>query len=358
MNLEISDLILPVNEEKPFGEYLKFHPRLIKLKDMRKTNLESNFLDEGIWTKKNVMAPNWQASIKLCEEILKENSKDLLVCAYYAEAQAKVNGFQGLDYVLKLMLYFCLNNWEDIFPPLEEDNFELRLAPFHWLEMNLPSIIRCMPLQSDKEAISTLSWEKYDNLIKENISDLVSHKNEYRIILDQEAEEYITELHESLKSIIYSLEKLEDFIIELAEKCNEKTSFESLINLCNDISHFIESFITEKQEPSISSYEYTEQNFQAFTDQRQDEFNNSFEKNQTNVRIEQNIDSIETAYSLIEKANVYLLKHNSHSPSPFLIRRALEWQKKSLYEVFMELFATTSKPSEIFTLLGLSKTDK
>ncbi|BBH52465.1 ImpA family type VI secretion system protein [Fluviispira sanaruensis] len=358
MNLEINNLVLPVNEEKPFGEYLKFHPKLIKLKDMRKANLESIFLDEGIWTKKNVLAPNWQASIEFCEEILKENSKDLLVCAYYAEAQAKVNGFQGLDIALKLMLYFCLNNWEDIFPPLENDNLELRLAPFHWLEVNLPLSIRCIPFQSDKEAVVILDWEKYDNFLKENMSDNISHKNEFRTILELESEEYIVDLHERLKSIVYSLEKLEDFIIELAEKCNEKTSFDALISLCTDISNFIESFINDKQEPTISTQEYTEQKFQTYADLKQDDFNNSFERSQSDIRIDQNIDSIEDAYALIEKANLYLLKHNSHSPSPFLIRRALEWQKKSLYEVFMELFATTSKPSEIFTLLGLSKTDK
>jgi hypothetical protein len=40
------------------------------------------------------------------------------------------------------------------------------------------------------------------------------------------------------------------------------------------------------------------------------------------------------------------------------MRRALEWRKKSLYEVFVDLFSTTSNPQEIFTLLGLTHLDE
>ena len=68
--------------------------------------------------------------------------------------------------------------------------------------------------------------------------------------------------------------------------------------------------------------------------------------------------SVEEAYNVIETANKYLIANDPHSPSPYLVRRAMDWRKKSLYGVLMELFTTTSKPQEIFTLLGLSHLDK
>ncbi|KAB8031910.1 ImpA family type VI secretion system protein [Fluviispira multicolorata] len=363
MNTDINYLTLPVFEDKPFGEYLKRHPKIIKLKDLRNANIESSTIDEGIWAKKENSGPNWQNSIDLCEEILRENSKDLLVCSYYIEAQFRVNGFEGLSLALKVMLYFCVNSWEEIFPPLEEDNLELRLSPFHWLEVNMPLVIKCFSLNRQNPEEVKLTWDDYERAVITGHEEHIRIKNELKKALANESKDYIMQLHESLSSILHSLNQLEEYVVDLAESCGEKTSLDSLIKLCQEIFEFIETFVEENRELEKGVEDNNFQSSDNFISRENEEYadeeNNpeDFDSKQNEFSLNQTINSIEMAYSMIEKANLYLLKNNSHSPSPYLIRRALEWQKKSLYEVFIELFTTTSKPSEIFTLLGLSKAD-
>ena len=59
------------------------------------------------------------------------------------------------------------------------------------------------------------------------------------------------------------------------------------------------------------------------------------------------------AYQLIELAASYLSEHEPHSPTPYLLRRAVMWGTLSLPELMREVMRTEGDASRFFAMLGL-----
>ena len=59
------------------------------------------------------------------------------------------------------------------------------------------------------------------------------------------------------------------------------------------------------------------------------------------------------AYRRLAEAADYLLRTEPHSPTPYLVRRAVAWGGMSLGELLEELVQTDSDLKAIYTLLGM-----
>lgn len=345
-------LLVPIPGENPCGEYLRRNPLLIQIKELRNKLINTDE-DLGIWSKKNEELPTWNDVIRLCEEFLINNSKDLQVCSYLAEAKLHTEGFKGLVGGLHLIMKLCTEYWNIVNPPLKDDEVEIRLAPFKWLQINLPLIIQKTPLafdHSSEETDISYTWFWYQ---KESILGTAEGIKAKNILIDHLEKSDINELSihiASLREIISILNVIENDFLTLIDDQNEDVTFAEFVNLCSQIVSFLDQVYlanVQRVNPSqnVSSGE-----------------KGKLAMNNNNQKILSysggEFSSIEEAYKVIEMANRYLIANDSHSPAPYLVRRAIEWRKKSLYGVLMELFTTTSKPQEIFTLLGLSHLDK
>jgi type VI secretion system protein ImpA len=357
-NLKINKLeefLSPISSENPCGENLRRNEVFLKLKEIRNriiTSTENQIQDTGIWSKKNENIFSWQNVIDLCEEILISHSKDLQVCAYYCEANFKVKGFDGLVSSLHFMVNLCQKYWKDIYPHLDQDNLELRLAPFHWLQLNLPPLINSAPLINEEvhDIHEPLSWFWYLQQEQLGNTEAAKAKKFLQTHLENFGQENIFNLKQNLTLSIKFLNDLESLIENLS--LENETTLNDVIILCEDILNFITPLFKE----DISSHEDEINLNDSFKNKKEEKLNLSLQ-NEKSAQTFSQIHSCQEAYELIAQANSYLLKQDSHSPCPYLIRRALTWRKKSLYNILMELFTTTSKPQEIFTLLGLSFSD-
>jgi type VI secretion system protein ImpA len=358
----IEELLSPITPEKPCGEYLRRHEFMIKLKALRSQLIENNE-DHGIWAKKNNDLPKWEDVSELCEEILTKYSKDLQVLAYYSEAKLKIESFLGLAKSLSLFLNICQNYWSEVFPLFDEENLELRFSAFQWLQSNLPILIRGAPLTKEiPSGVSyPVSWFWYESEINIGVSESLNAKNFLINSLEKENDESIFNLISSFQSILDSLNTLEnDFISIFSHNDGDEITFSGTLSLCEEILSFVKPIYLKRVDSKLVLHEDL-----SFENNEKMESNaTSFKENENKKSMHYQdysggeFSSCDEAYQLISKANQFLLLNDPHSPSPYLIRRALEWRKKSLYGVLMELFTTTSKPQEIFTLLGLSHSDK
>lgn len=362
----IEELLLPISEMNPCGNYLHRSPLINKIKDLRSILNASNE-DQGVWVQKNKNHPKWSDVVDLCNEILSKYSKDLQVCAYYVEAKIHVDGFPALAESLSLYLNYCQKYWDDIYPPISDNNLELRLAPFRWLQINLPLLIKSKPFVSSdavlvgSDVAETITWFWYENEKSLGTNESLKAKNLLVYTLENASNEHITNMFYSFQSVIESLNTLEEEFIPIFSGLEEvDTNFNDVIHLCNEILSFIEPIYLKKIGNHNSLHERNK--IENYEDKINPIIaNKSDNMNDKKFDITSNsgqFSSPEEAYRIIAQANQYLLGSDPHSPSPYLIRRALELRKKSLYGVLMELFTTTSKPQEIFTLLGLSRSDE
>lgn len=61
------------------------------------------------------------------------------------------------------------------------------------------------------------------------------------------------------------------------------------------------------------------------------------------------------AYKLLEEIATYLIRNEPHSPTPYLIRKAIAWGNMRFDELLPELVKDRGELSEIMKLLGLNQ---
>jgi type VI secretion system protein ImpA len=67
------------------------------------------------------------------------------------------------------------------------------------------------------------------------------------------------------------------------------------------------------------------------------------------------IQSREEAYALLKVVMQYLSECEPHSPTPYLIKRAISWSNLSLEELFQEIIAENGDLNSLVNLLGIAK---
>jgi type VI secretion system protein ImpA len=76
---------------------------------------------------------DWERVRDLTEKVLAEQSKDLWVAAWLTESLIYLEQIAGLTQGLNLIDRLLTNFWDSLYPQLEDDDPELRIAPLSWL---------------------------------------------------------------------------------------------------------------------------------------------------------------------------------------------------------------------------------
>ena len=64
------------------------------------------------------------------------------------------------------------------------------------------------------------------------------------------------------------------------------------------------------------------------------------------------------AYQMLSEAAEYLIRTEPHSPTPYLVKRAVSWGGMSLSEVLHQLMKNQGELNEIYKLLGIDEIPK
>lgn len=166
MDQELLDqLIAPIPGDHPCGEDVSFSQAFDEIREARRHDDAS--LTQGDW-ETELKAAQWPKVRQLCEDILRTRSKDLQVVCWYTEALCHLHGFQGLHFGLQVLEVLLTDFWEFFFPDLVHDDLEERAGKIEWLNRQLPTTIRGIPLtDSSSGGHSWLKWDEsrsVDNL--------------------------------------------------------------------------------------------------------------------------------------------------------------------------------------------------
>ena len=136
------EVLKPIPGDNPGGQNLRYAPVYEKIKEARR---EDDELSQGAWQHERKVADNVQV-IRLCEEALATQSKDLWLAAWLAEATLKKNGFGAFMEGLQLCTGLVGNFWDHLYPELDDGDAELRAAPLEWVANKLDIPIKSNPL--------------------------------------------------------------------------------------------------------------------------------------------------------------------------------------------------------------------
>ncbi len=136
------DILNPIPGENPSGQNLRSSPVYDKIKEARRQDDE---LPQGAWQHERKVA-DYPLVIKLAQDTIATQSKDLQLSVWLCEALVKREGIGGFREGIELCTGLIGGFWETLYPEAEDGDLEDRLVVLEFLPKKLPAAMKNLPL--------------------------------------------------------------------------------------------------------------------------------------------------------------------------------------------------------------------
>ena len=347
--IEVVELLQPIPGENPSGEPLRYQGTYDRIADARREDDPS--LSQGIY-KSTLKRADWTSVESICLEALTKRSKDLQIAGWLLESWIHLYGFSGVTNGLHLLAGLCENFWDGVYPSLEVDEIEGRVAPIEWVEQKLTLKLKQLPLtlpaDAPDECYSYVDWESachFENLaakdpraLQEALAKIDPTVAKFRAAVAATDTAFYVELIEELAQAIDGCVLVEQV---LDQKCGKDAPSlrqfkEALCAIQQLVSQDLHTRNVEIENfgEDVDSPEIEEADLELWSGGR--------------------IRSRAEAYRRLSEAAEYLLRTEPHSPTPYLVKRAVEWGNMSLPELLQQIVRNEGELNEIDRLLRLT----
>ena len=349
--IDVQALLQPIAGYNPAGESLRYEGTYDRIADARRED-DPN-LSQGIY-KSALKRADWATAEAICIEALTTRTKDLQIAAWLLEAWIHRYGFAGVAKGLMLMAALCEEFWDYLYPSAEDGDFEGRIASFEWLEQKVALKLKLIPLTAPDEiggeSYSYVDWESachFENLAMKDPRAL------------QEALEKINPTVATFRAAVSATDH--SLYIELLE------SVEEAMDACVMVEQVLDQKCG-KQAPGLGQFKHAlgsihqliAQDLHAREvvepEEANEEYFTTAAAGDTDIELWTSgpIRSRTDAYRRLSEAADYLLRTEPHSPTPYLVKRAVDWGTMSLPELLQQIVRNEGELSEIDRLLRLT----
>lgn len=347
--IDVQELLQPIPGENPAGESLRYQGTYDRIADARRE--DDPTLSQGIY-KSTLKRADWATAESICVEALTKRSKDLQIAGWLLESWLHLYGFAGATSGLTLLSGLCEQFWADLYPGIDDGDLEGRVAPFAWIEQKLSLKLKQIPLTIPDEITNQsycyVDWESachFENLamkdpraLQEALAKINPTVATFRAALSATDSSLYFDMVEDLNDAIeacISVEKILD------AKCGKEAPSlrqfkEALFGIHQLISQDLH---TRNDEIEVAG----EQQMPSEADEPEFELWSAGP-----------IRNRADAYRRLSEAADYLLHTEPHSPTPYLVKRAVEWGTMGLPELLQQIVRNEGELSEIDRLLRLT----
>lgn len=355
LSLDPERFLLPISTANPVGEYLIYEGTYDRIKEARRSD-DPN-LPQGVW-ERTLKKADWKTVRSLSEDALENRSKDLQIAVWLMESLYHLHGFSGLAQGLTLLNRLCESFWEDMHPQPRNGDFDVRISPLIWVNEKFSITVKFQPVTRpksvDSAAYTFADWERA-NLAEALPEDKKGAKDKKEPLTRARflssvmftPRGFYDGLSNDLEECLASLSRLMAF---LDLKCGlEGPSLTIFRNTLEDILSLCDHLLQEKspEPPSVLEDGETEGSGRGQTSDY------GYGKGDDMKYVALSIRSRAEAYRMMSDAADYLLVHEPHSPTPYLVKRAVSWGNKSLMELLQELVQDDRDLKFILNLLGM-----
>jgi type VI secretion system protein ImpA len=344
---DLDAFLEPIPGMNPAGESLRYQGTYDRISEARRE--DDPTLSQGIY-KSSLKRADWANAANICIEALTARTKDLQIAGWLLEAWLNLEGFAGAAKGLRVMAGLCEQFWDDVYPRVELGDLEGRLAPFEWIEQKLALKLKQVPLTAPgemTESYSYVDWERachFENLamkdpraLQEALAKIDPTMTVFRAAMMETDRAYILNIICDLDDAIDACVTVEQV---LQEKCGKDApglgQFREALNA-------IQQLLAQDVRP-------LDEDVAPGTELIGDEPRAAEVELWTSGPIRSRAD----AYRRLSEAADYLLHTEPHSPTPYLVKRAVEWGQMSLPELLQQIVRNESELNEIDRLLRLT----
>lgn len=360
MKADLETLLTPISADKPSGEPLRYSGLYEAVEEARREDDPS--LPQGVW-KTGLKRADWKEVARLCLDALETRSKDLQLAAWLLEAWIRLEGVPGAARGLEVLTALSESFWETVHPLPQDGDAEFRLAPLQWVADRVPETVRAVPVTSPgSEDVRACTYadldgaRHLDRLARTDPEGARAAEARGRISLDRflvsvslTPTPFYSALAADAQRALEALDGLAALLNRLAGA--EAPSFQRLGDSLFALQHFALRVLDERRQigeeiaPMTEEYASYDPGMEGFAPVEGEEEEGVYGISPIRSRAE--------AYRRLGEAADYLLRTEPHSPTPYLVRRAVAWGGMSLGELLQELVQSDSDLRAIYTLLGM-----
>jgi len=355
-HLDLERLLTPISGDNPAGQFLRYEGTYDRIQVARQEDAD---LPQGVW-ERELKKADWKEVRDLCLETLESRSKDLQLGVWLLESLLHLYGFLGVSDGLRLLLGLCERFWDHLYPETDGDDLEARVSPIVWMNeklyLQLKLISITLPESVDAVRYTWGDWEYANYLENQALKDKkvreeaesqgkVTRAKFLGSVMFTSKSFYETQ-SESLAASIELTRELERFLDERSG--NQSPSLKQFRDILEDIHKVVNDLLVEKQEED-------EDRETAVLEENQQGLLRVQERGEGAGKrvVTGGIRSRGEAYRMLSEAADYLLMHEPHSPTPYLVKRAVSWGNMTLNELLQELVSEHHDLQQIYKLLGM-----
>jgi type VI secretion system ImpA family protein len=354
---DLSRVLTPISPDAPSGESLRYEGVYDQIREARAE--DDPVLSRGVW-KIPLKRAEWPEVEALCIDALEHRTKDLQISAWLLEAWIQIYGFAGLREGLRLLFALCEKFWDTLHPQVKDGDLEFRIAPLVWINDKLPVRLKLLavtnPPSDDVKAYCFADWESACR----PPAAAQAKDGATQAQFDQSAlltpTNFFSGLLTDINGAMQAAEDLETF---LERQCGPGApSLRQLWTTIDSIRGLIVSILNQRETPAAALPSNPEQ-----TGGGAGHYDEAIQPTDsgpelTVVASNGPIRSRSEAYRRLSEAADYLARTEPHSPTPYLVRRAIAWGGMRLEELLQELVHNNSELGEIFRLLQMQPPPK
>jgi type VI secretion system protein ImpA len=356
--IDWEQLSSPISDEQPAGEYLRYEGTYDRIREARREDDAS--LTQGIY-KSELKKADWREVESICTEALANRTKDIQICAWLTEAWMRLHGFAGCRDGLRLLTELVERYWAVLHPQAGEDDQEHRVGTFVWLNEKLSMQLKLIPItapqSNDLLPYSFADWEMACHL-----EQLAERNQNAPRATDAGEQLNLTRFHASvMQTTTQSYLRLFDEMNGAAGACLAlDNSLEEKLGQQSPGLHRFKETLGDIQR-LVADILHARPDEPALSDMRQETplaaVAAGGHEPGSEIWSAHPIRSRAEAYWRLSEAAEYLLRTEPHSPTPYLVQRAVEWGSMSLFDLFQQIIRNEGEMQEINKLLRLTNKD-
>lgn len=358
---ELEVLLAPITEDEPCGPAMRYDPIFTEIRLAREE--DDPTLPMRQW-ERPLKRADWVLIEDRCKAMLAKRSKDLQIAVWLLESWTRQHGFEGLHRGLHLVDGLLRQHWANVHPVIDEDgDCDARIAPLMWLNESMSVTIKVhVPLLNvagrKPPKVSFADWERLT--AKELSREERENDSKKADAESSEApltrEEVVAHAHQYLRDDL-------QLKVELVRSC---------LDCLGSIASFVDSQLgmdspnLAKLHGALTAIERVFMQLIPVNKAPEAIAEVPFPHGASMPNATAGVitmtpppvvlshwQSRHEAYATLEAIADYLAMVEPHSPTPYMLRRAVKWGRMPLPELMAEIIREEGDLNRFMNVLGV-----
>lgn len=312
-------------------------------------------LPQGVWVAEPKKA-EWKEVVALATAYLGQRGKNLQVAALLLEGLIGLHGFAGVAPGLDVIAGLCQDHWP-LLQPLPDDDGDdtARMNIILRLNKRLPLLLAKLPLNyagAPQAGKPTVCWDDYQRALfatkaRLRLGDAAKAGDNPMAAFQAGATEAPTAVLQGIcQHLAQGEAALEHLRTVLLTVCSsERPSLAAAGQAMAEIRNWAEIMLRDRgalAPPPPEAADDSDQDWGEADDENPENWHGLHFANR------------QEAYALLAAIADFLAATEPHSPTPYLLRRAVAWGNMPLHELLAELSQGRNDLATVFAMLGIA----